>query len=80
MGCPVLSEKRQELRSAFVGVKQPCTVECVDVRGAGDQVGEPVQMGGKIERSSAQIFLPFNDIPKDFTDAHSFHSALFPQG
>jgi hypothetical protein len=42
VGCPVLSEKRQELRSAFVGVKQPCTVECVDVRGAGDQVGEPV--------------------------------------
>jgi hypothetical protein len=26
----VLSEKRQELRSAFVGVKQPCTVECVE--------------------------------------------------
>ena len=42
MGCPVLSEKRQELPNAFVGVKQPCTVECVDVRGAGDQVGEPV--------------------------------------
>jgi hypothetical protein len=28
VGCPVLSEKRQELRSAFVGVTQPCTVEC----------------------------------------------------
>jgi hypothetical protein len=27
----VLSEKRQELRSAFVGVELPCTVESRDI-------------------------------------------------
>jgi hypothetical protein len=43
VGCPVLSDKRQELGSAFVGEKRSRTVERVDVRGTGDQVGEPVR-------------------------------------
>ena len=40
-------------------------------------VTEPAQMRCKIERGSAQMFLSFNNIPKDFTDADNFHSGLF---
>ena len=44
------------------------------------RVTEPAEMGGKIEWGAAQVFLPFNDIPKDFTDADYFHTrSLFRQ-
>src|SRR5438552_9913033 len=44
------------------------------------RVTEPAEMGGEIEWGATQVFLPFNDIPKDFTDADYFHTrSLFRQ-
>lgn len=37
VGCPVLSEKRQKLRGAFVGEMHPRTLELIDLRCARDQ-------------------------------------------